>query len=64
MSAITVDEAIEQLQAVKAKSVLGGNTCLHVCIQNVEYQPVTEIILEQITEDSGAVALVMQPFKA
>ena len=59
---ITVDEAIDQLREIAATSPLGGDTCLMVCIPNIEYQPVTRIKMDR--GQDGAIALVMQPYEA
>jgi hypothetical protein len=58
---ITIDEAIGQLQTIAAQSPLGGDTCLMVCIPNIEYQPVTGIEMDR--SQDGAIALIMQPYE-
>lgn len=55
---ITIDQAIEALQIAKRRSPLGGNTVVHFCREDVEYEPITDIGIE--TDSHGAVCLISE----
>lgn len=56
---MTVDQAIQALERVRAASPLGGDTCLSVCLvaSGVADSAVSEIKLD--ADADGALAIVM-----
>lgn len=53
---ITIDEAIRSLQEMKNLSILGGDTVLHVVMDEVTPIPVSGIALEQ--DQDGAIVTI------
>lgn len=53
---ITIDQAIEQLTALKSQSKLGGDTCLVISLPETEWFEVEALKIEN--DDDGALALV------
>jgi hypothetical protein len=50
---LTIDKAISKLLQLKAKSKLGGNTCLVLSMPEKAYHPFSDMELE--SDDDGAV---------
>lgn len=58
---LTIDEAIAKLTKARTKAKLGGETVLHVCIDEVPYIPVKDIKVEN--DEDGAVVLCMLEYQ-
>lgn len=56
---LTVDELLEQLEKAKKTSPLGGDTVVHLCKEEEEYQPFDDAGLEVCGD--GAVFLLRLP---
>lgn len=57
MKAITIDELIQSLEKQKQNALLGGDSVVHVCIDEVPYLPVREVKIE--SDDQGSIALII-----
>lgn len=56
---MTISQAIFRLNQVAIKSKFGYETCLAICVPDIEYLPVETIELEE--DASGALVTIQSP---
>lgn len=49
---LTIDEVIGRLRKIKERSPLKGDTCVFICIQEQEYQPIHDLTLSSHEEST------------